>query len=92
MELHPHHLQFEATSSLTPQQLEVFRLYQHCGVEISNEKFQVVFIKFYNALKYICLVLGPVGVSNFESAYILHYQTIKRITQSPAKVTLMNLR
>ena len=48
MELHPHHLQFEATSSLTPQQLEVFRLYQHCGVEISNEKFQVCFIKLYN--------------------------------------------
>ena len=51
MELQPHHLEFEATSSLTPQQLEVFRLYQHCGVEISNEKFQVSFISYINAIQ-----------------------------------------
>ena len=81
MELHPHHLQFEATSSLTPQQLEVFRLYQHCGVEISNEKFQVCFIKLYNITAAPDLTLGLVAVSNFESSDILHHQTIERVLQ-----------
>ena len=43
MELHAQHLQFEASSTLTPQQMEVLRLYQLCGIDLSNEKFQVSF-------------------------------------------------
>ena len=52
MELHSHKLQFEVTSSLTPQQLEVLSLYQLCGVDISHEKFQVSFSELYNAIKF----------------------------------------
>ena len=32
-----------ATSSLTSHQLEVYRLYQMCGVSMTNDKFKVTF-------------------------------------------------
>lgn len=44
MEPHKQHYEFTATSTLSQQQLEVFTLYQMLGVDISNEKFQVVFL------------------------------------------------
>ena len=46
MELHDQHIQLEASSTLNPQQMEVLRLYQLCGIDISNEKFQVSFSVF----------------------------------------------
>lgn len=41
MEPHKQTCEFLASSSLTKEQMEVFRLYQMCGVNMSNEKFQV---------------------------------------------------
>jgi len=42
MEPHKQTCEFLASSSLTKEQMEVFRLYQMCGVNMSNEKFQAV--------------------------------------------------
>jgi len=42
MELHSQQLQLEASSSLTPQQMEVRRLYTLSGIDISNDKFQAL--------------------------------------------------
>ena len=42
MEPHKESYELSATSSLTHEQLEVYRLYQMCGVTMSNEKFQAI--------------------------------------------------
>ena len=43
MEPHKQSYELTAASSLTSQQLEVYRLYQMCGVNMTNEKFKVKF-------------------------------------------------
>ena len=42
MEPHMQHYEFTASSSLSKDQLEVFALYQMLGLNISNDKFQVI--------------------------------------------------
>ena len=44
--MEPHQQSYEvvAASSLSQQQLEVFRLFQMCGVTMTNQKFQVCFL------------------------------------------------
>ena len=41
MEPHAGSYELVAASSLSRDQLEVFRLFQMCGLTLSNEKFQV---------------------------------------------------
>ena len=41
MEPHQQSYELTATSSLTSHQLEVYRLYQMCGLNMTNEKFKV---------------------------------------------------
>ena len=54
MELHSQQLQLEASSSLTPQQMEVRRLYTLSGIDISNDKFQVSLCPLFLAFsKYV---------------------------------------
>ena len=42
MEPHIQSYELTAASTLTSQQLEVYRLYQMCGVNMTNEKFKVI--------------------------------------------------
>ena len=42
MEPHKQTYELTASSSLTSQQMEVYRLYQMCGINMTNEKFKVV--------------------------------------------------
>ena len=43
MEPHQHNYELTAASSLSSHQLEVYRLYQMCGVSMTNDKFKVTF-------------------------------------------------
>ena len=55
MEPHKQSYELTAASSLTSQQLEVYRLYQMCGVNMTNEKFKVKFrisLIIHNELTY----------------------------------------
>ena len=42
MEPHKESYELSASSSLSQEQLEVYRLYQMCGVTMSNEKFNAI--------------------------------------------------
>ena len=44
MEPRVENYEFTASSALSQQQLEVLRLFNMCGVNPSNEKFQVILI------------------------------------------------
>lgn len=42
MEPHQHNYELTAASSLSSHQLEVYRLYQMCGVSMTNDKFKAI--------------------------------------------------
>lgn len=75
MEPHQQSYELTATSSLTSHQLEVYRLFQMCGVNMTNEKFKVTFHQKF----YCCAISKPLSFKaiwelvslNIPTSYIM---------------------
>ena len=75
MEPHMQHYEFTASSSLSKDQLEVFALYQMLGLNISNDKFQVILAinnQHLMLFKLGCFIEGSLEIGFFERAHFVH--------------------
>ena len=73
MEPHAGSYELLAASSLSRDQLEVFRLFQMCGLTLSNEKFQVGLTILSVAVMWLVLrqALWQLVSLNIPTSYIM---------------------
>ena len=73
MEPHAGSYELLAASSLSRNQLEVFRLFQMCGLTLSNEKFQVGLTILCVAVMWLvlCQALWQLVSLNIPTSYIM---------------------
>ena len=77
MEPHAGSYELVAASSLSRDQLEVYRLFQMCGLTLSNEKFQVGLTFLSVAVIWIVLS-GAVATCVPQHSHLLHHGPIAR--------------
>ena len=79
MEPHQHNYELTAASSLTSHQLEVYRLYQMCGVNMTNDKFKVTLqeVGMIKAISKIYKLSGHLAACLAKHTNLLHNGFIK---------------